>query len=135
MKQITEICPNPELETVELRIQAWSPKPKMARLAIILLGIRPAPLTSDDRSINQSIDLFSALQRTDNGKRKPRLASPWVQAAKGMKSLTLAFYFLEQFRLIPTGMLLPSWFFYCAHQKCQKNTRTRPPFSLWKKMF
>ena len=63
---------------------------------------------------------FSALQRTDSRKRKPQLAPPWVQATKGMKSLTLAFYFLEQFRLIPTGILLPSWFFYCDAQKCHK---------------
>lgn len=127
LKQIQEAAHIPELDTVEVSIKAWSPNPRMVLLAVILSGIRLPPLTRGD----QSLHFLSALQRTDHGRGKSQLASPWVQATNGMKSLTLASYFLEHVKLIPMGILLPSWFFYCACQKCQKIS---PPFSLWKKM-
>lgn len=89
----------------------------MVLLAIILLAIRPSLLTHD----NQFLPLFSALWRTHFGRIKPHPASPWVQATKGMKSLALMIFpFSQHLKLILMGTPLPSWFFYCGHQKRQK---------------
>lgn len=65
----------------------------MVLLAVILLAFRPSLLTHD----NRFLPLFSALRRTDFGRIKPHPASPWVQATKGMYSLTLM-VFLRTFK-------------------------------------